>query len=200
MWARAARLVLMAAAVLLAACGGSGYQYVENADDTVFIKVPEDWNVVSEGTVNWTITPASDDEIQPILGEFVLPWRAEFDAAPASRAGSFDYVQGYVEIQPVDRRMQSSVRADLFFPEISNNPDLVETVRHDLVTAGDVSGHRMAWKQVTADGDAFVSDRLVLVDSLSSVVYSIHFVCTAGCYDANAAHIDEVMRTFTVED
>ena len=70
-----------------------------------FIKIPDDWDVVSEGAVNFTITP--DDDIQPIPGEFVLAWRAEFDAAPASRAGSFDYVQGYVEVQPVDRRWQS---------------------------------------------------------------------------------------------
>ena len=41
MWARAAPLVLMAAAVVLAACGRSGYQYVDNDDETVFLKIPE---------------------------------------------------------------------------------------------------------------------------------------------------------------
>lgn len=196
-WTRLAPLAL-AAALVLGACGRSGYQYVENDDDTVFIKIPDDWDVVSEGAVNFTITP--DDDIQPIPGEFVLAWRAEFDAAPASRAGSFDYVQGYVEVQPVDRRWQSSVRADQFFPDIAGDPEAVERVRHDLVTVGDVSGHRMTWKQVAADGNAFVSDRLVLLDSLSSKVYSVNFVCTVGCYNANAAQIDEIMRTFTVED
>lgn len=197
MWARAAPLALVAAAVLVAGCGRSGYQYVENDDETVFIKIPDDWDVVSQGAVNFTLTP--DDDIQPIPGEFVLAWRAEFDGAPASLAGSYEYVQGYVEVQPVDRRMQDSVRADLFFPEVTINPDGVEQFRHDLVTVGDVSGHRMAWTQVTEDGTAFVSDRLVLVDSLSSKVYRVHVVCTLGCYNANAAQIDEIMRTFTVE-
>lgn len=195
-----APVALVAAAVLLSACGRSGYQYVENDDDTVFIKIPEDWSVVSEGAVNFTITPDPDEEIRPIPGEFVLAWKAEFDAAPTGRAGSFDYVQGYVEVQPVDRRMQSSVRADLFFPELAADSAALQRVRHDLVTMGDVSGHRMAWKQVTEGGDAFISDRLVLVDSLSSKVYSVYFVCTLGCYNANATLIDEVMRTFTVED
>lgn len=197
MRARAAPLVLLAAAVLLSGCGRSGYQYVENDDETVFIKIPDDWDVVSQGAVNFTLTP--DDDIQPIPGEFVLAWRAEFDAAPASLAGSYEYVQGYVEVQPVDRRMQDSVRADLFFPEVSITADGVEQVRHDLVTVGDVSGHRMAWTQVAEDGSAFVSDRLVLVDSLSSKVYRVNVVCTLGCYNANAAQIDEIMRTFTVE-
>ena len=196
-WSRLAPLALIAVALLAAACGRSGYQYVENDDDTVFIKIPEDWEVVSQGVVNFTISP--DDEIRGIPGEFILPWRAEFDAAPASRAGSYDYVQGYVEVQPVDLRWQSTLRADQFFPDISSNPDVLEQVRHDLVTVGDVSGHRMAWKQVTADGDAFVSDRLVLVDSISSKVYQVTFVCTLGCYNANATQIDEIMSTFTVE-
>ena len=92
------------------------------------------------------------------------------------------------------------MRADLFFPEFSVNPDVVERMRHDLVTVGGVSGHRIAWKQITEEGKTFVSDRLVLVDDLSSKVYSVQFVCSLGCYTANAAQIDEVMRTFTVED
>ena len=184
--------------MLAAACGRSGYQYVENDDDTVFIKIPEDWEVVSQGVVNLHHLSRRRDPWDP-RRRFILPWRAEFDAAPASRAGSYDYVQGYVEVQPVDLRWQSTLRADQFFPDISSNPDVLEQVRHDLVTVGDVSGHRMAWKQVTADGDAFVSDRLVLVDSISSKVYQVTFVCTLGCYNANAAQIDEIMSTFTVE-
>ena len=197
-WARVVPLGLVATAVLAAGCGRSGYEYVENDDETVFLKIPDDWQVVSEGAVNFTIAP--DDDIQPIPGEFVLPWKAEFDAAPAGLAGSFDYVRGSVEVQPVDRRMQAAVRADLFFPELSVDAGLMEQLRHDLVTIGDVSGHRMVWKQVTESGEAFVSDRLVLIDSLASKVYSLHVVCTLGCYNANVAQIDEVMRTFTVED
>ena len=87
-WARAVPLVLVATAVLAAGCGRSGYEYVENDDETVFLKIPEDWQVVSEGAVNFTIAP--DDDIQPIYGEFVWPWRAEFDASPSGLAGSFD--------------------------------------------------------------------------------------------------------------
>ena len=195
---RSCVLALVAVVVLLAGCGRSGYQYVENDDETVFFKIPERWQVVSEGAVNFAISP--DDDIQPIPGEFVLPWRAEFNAVPDGSTLSFDHVQGYVEVQPVDRRMQSGVSADLFFPEeVVAGTDGVERVRHDLVTVGELSGHRMAWWQLNPNGKAFMSDRLVLVDGLSSVVYSVHVVCTVGCYAANAAAIEEVMRTFTVD-
>ena len=197
MWSRAAPLVLVAAVVLLTACGRSGYQYVENADDTVFIKIPEDWSVVSEGTVNFSLTP--DEDIQPIPGEFVLPWRAEFDAAPGGVRGSSEYVQGSVEIQPVDRRWQSGLTLDMFFPELSGEVEGVERVSHDLVTIGDVSGHRIIWKQVAEDGREFMGDRLVVKDGISSVVYRVNLWCAVGCYQANAASIDEIMGTFTVE-
>ena len=45
-----------------------------------------------------------------------------------------------------------------------------------------------------------MGDRLVMTNSLNSVVYTVGLGCTVGCYNANAAAIDEVMRTFTVED
>ena len=198
MWVRAAPLVLMAAAVLLAACGGSGYQYVENGDETVFLKIPEDWDVVSEGTVNFTVTP--DEDIQPIPGELVLPWRAEFDAAPDDQRGSLNYVQGHVEIQPVDRRIQATLPLSFFFPEVSSDVAGAEDVRRYLVTVGDVSGERIRWKQVTESGTEFVRDRLVLRNSINSVVYRVDVVCSLGCYQVNANSIEEIMSTFTVED
>ena len=49
--------MLVATAVLAAGCGRSGYEYVENDDETVFLKIPEEWQVVSEGNVDFAITP-----------------------------------------------------------------------------------------------------------------------------------------------
>ena len=198
-WARVVPLVLVATAVLAAGCSRSGYQYVEGSDETVFIKIPADWDVVSEGNVDFAITP--DDNPQVLPGERRLPWRAQFNAAPESSRDSFDYVAGFVEVQPVDRRMRSDLNLAAFFPiDLSADVEGVEVVRHDLVRVGDVSGHRIAWKQVTASGDEIMGDRLVMTDSLNSVVYFVGFGCTVGCYNANAVEIDEVMRTFTVED
>ena len=195
-WARVVPLVLVATAVLAAGCGRSGYDYVENDDETVFLKIPEDWQVVSEGHVDFAITP--DGNYPQILpGEDVLAWRAQFDAAPGGN--SLDYVAGFVEVQPVDRRMRSELNLAQFFP-VDLSAGEVDVVRHDLVTAGDISGHRIAWKQVAADGREIMGDRLVMTNSLNSVVYTVGVGCTIGCYNANAAEIDEVMRTFTVED
>ncbi len=197
-WARVVPLVLVAAAVLAAGCGRSGYEYVENDDETVFLKIPEDWQIVSEGNVDFAITP--DGNYPQILpGEDVLAWRAQFDAAPG--ISSLDYVAGFVEVQPVDRRMRSDLNLASFFPIDATSIDgEIEVVRHDLITVGDISGHRIAWKQTTADGREIMGDRLVMTNSLNSVVYTVGLGCTVGCYNANSAEIEEVMRTFTVED
>ena len=195
-WVRVVPLVLVATAILVAGCGRSGYDYVENDDETVFLKIPEDWQVVSEGNVDYAITP--DGNYPQILpGEDVLAWRAQFDAAPD--INSLDYVAGFVEVQPVDRRMRSELNLAQFFP-VDLSGGEVDVVRHDLVTAGDISGHRIAWRQITPDGLEIMGDRLVMTNSLNSVVYTVGVGCTIGCYQANAAAIDEVMRTFTVED
>ena len=197
-WARVVALVLVATAVLAAGCGRSGYEYVENDDETVFVKIPEDWHIVSEGHVDFAITP--DGNYPQILpGEDVLAWRAQFDAAPDTP--SLDYVAGFVEVQPVDRRMRSQLNLAEFFPiDLESVVGEIEVVRHDLVTVGDISGHRIAWRQTTPDGREVIGDRLVMTNSLNSVVYTIGLGCTVGCYNANVAEIDEVMRTFTVED
>lgn len=198
-WAHVASLVLLATAVVAAGCGRSGYQYVEGSDETVFIKIPADWDVVSEGNVDFAIAP--DDNPQVLPGEQRLPWRAQFNAAPENSRDSLDYVVGFVEVQPVDRRMRSHLNLAAFFPiDPSASVEGLEVVRHDLVRVGDVSGHRIAWKQVTPTGDEIMGDRLVMTDSLNSVVYTVGLGCAIGCYNANAIEIDEVMRTFTVED
>ena len=197
-WARPAVLGLIAA-ILASGCGRSGYQYVENRDDTVFLKIPDDWEIVAEGVVNYAITP--DDNPQRLPGENVVPWRAVFNAAPDGEAASFDHVSGFVEVQPVDRRMRADLSLLAFFPpEVSNVTEGVEVVRHDLVTAGEASGHRIAWTRLMEDGREIMGDRLVMTDDLNRVIYTVGVGCSIGCYDANAASIDEVMRTFTVGD
>ena len=190
--------MLVATAVLASGCARSGYEYVENDDETVFLKIPEDWQVVSEGNVDFAITP--DGNYPQILpGEDVLAWRAQFDAAPD--IDSLDYVAGFVEVQPVDRRMRSQLNLAEFFPiDLESVTGEFEVVRHDLVSVGDISGHRIAWKQITPDGREVMGDRLVMTNSLNSVVYTVGLGCTVGCYNTSAAEIEEVMRTFTVED
>ena len=203
-WASVVPLVLVATAVLAAGCGRSGYQYVENDDETVFLKIPDDWQVVSEGNVDFSITP--DGNYPQILpGEEVLAWRAQFDASPDASLDSLvsplAHVIGFVEVQPVDRRMRTELNLAEFFPfDAAASAGEIEVVRHDLITVGDISGHRIAWRQTTADGQELMGDRLVMTNSLNSVVYTVGMGCTVGCYIDNAAAIDEVMRTFTVED
>lgn len=194
-------LVLTAAAVAVclaaAACGRSGYQYIENGDDTVFVKIPENWEVVSEGVVDYTVTP--DGDLQLLPGDSALPWRATFVETPPGAPGSPTGITGAVEIQPVDRRMRGDLNPYRFFGiDLDDTTDGIEVVRHDLVEMDGISGPRLVWKQTNEQGEEMVVDRLVMTDSLNRVVYSVGMGCNSGCYDANVSSIEEVMATFTV--
>ena len=70
-------LLVVAGSLLLAACGRSGFQYIENDDDSVFLKIPADWSVLSEGLVNFTLTN-DDGDLELLPGDSVLPWQAVF--------------------------------------------------------------------------------------------------------------------------
>ncbi len=189
----------VAACLGAAACGRSGYQYIENGDDTVFVKIPESWEVVSEGVVDYTVTP--DGDLQLLPGDSALPWRATFAEVPAAAPGTPDRITGAVEIQPVDRRMRADLNPYRFFGiDPNDTTDGIEVVRHDLVKLGDVSGPRLVWKQTNEQGEEMVVDRLVMTDSLNRVIYSVGFGCNAGCYGTNESSIEEIMATFTVTD
>ena len=188
----------VAACLAAAACGRSGYQYLENGDDTVFVKIPENWEVVSEGVVDYTVTP--DGDLQLLPGDSALPWRATFTETTAA-PGSSDQVTGAVEIQPVDRRMRADLNPYRFFGiDPNDTADGIEVVRHDLVKQGDLSGPRLVWRQTNEQGQEMIVDRMVMTDSLNRVIYSVGFGCNESCYGANESSIEEIMATFTVTD
>ncbi len=199
---RACALMVIGALVLVVtlvgACGRSGYQYVESDNETVFLKIPEDWSVVAEGSVNYSIVPEGNPQLLP--GEFLVPWRAVFNAAP-KLTQSTEHVAGFVEMQPVDRRMRASLNLLMLFPyDFSEANEGIEVVSHDVVSRGDVSGHRISWRHTVGPGQELIADQLVMADDLNSVVYTVGLGCSVGCYMANSASIDEIMRTVTVRD
>ena len=87
-------LVLAVAVVLslgAAACGSDGFTYVENKDEGLYFKVPDDW-IVSESRgvletpadqLNRTIENFND----PALPRLPEPWRVSIEANTASGPG-----------------------------------------------------------------------------------------------------------------
>jgi hypothetical protein len=186
-------LVVAVCVSALVACGRSGYQYLESEDERVFAKIPDDWDVVSQGIIDFVLRPSDGSQVRLLPGDDTLPWRARFTADPSGRVGP-DHVSGYVDVQPVDARMRDQVTLDVL-AEIGTTDGAIGEPRP--IVLGDLEGFRLRLE--SAGDDPLVNDRLVLTDDRRTVVYVIQAGCRQPCFDDNAAVIDEIMRTFTVK-
>ncbi len=198
---RRRRLVLGALAVLamlVAACGRSGFQYIENDADTVFVKIPAEWELLSEGIVDFTVT-TEDGQLELLPGDETLPWRAVFDASPPALRGQLQHVAGSVEVQPVDRRLRSGLNLSRFLGFDPTDPDNeVEVLRQYGVSEGGFHGLRIVYRPSLETAVEATVDRVLLTDDRGSAVYDLLVFCSVACYDENAEVIDEIMTTFTV--
>ena len=182
-----------------AACGRSGFQYIENDDSTVFAKIPDEWELVSEGIVDFTLT-GEDGQLSILPGDETLPWRALFDAQPSPDGSiGFDRVLGAVEVQPVDRRIRTEINLESIFGFDPDDPgeEVIVLAQADVIQ-GDLTGKRVIY-QTTVSGVSTTIDRQILTDDRFTTVYELRLGCARDCFSANATVIDEIMETFTVE-
>ncbi len=197
--ARAGFAALAIMTMVGAACGRSGFQYIENDTDTVFVKIPSNWELLSEGIVDFTVTN-EDGQLELLPGDEVLPWRAVFDASPEAERGQLKHVAGSVEVQPVDRRLRSGLDLGRFLGFDPNEPtEGVEVLRRYRVSEGRFNGLRIVYRPDLDGSVRATVDRVLLTDDRGSAVYDLILFCSVDCYDENQAVIDEIMTTFTVE-
>ena len=191
--------VLTGVLLVATACGRSGFQYIESDDSTVFAKIPEEWELVSEGIVDFTLT-GEDGQLSILPGDETLPWRALFDEQPSPDGRiTFDRVLGAVEVQPVDRRLRAELNLESIFGFDPEDPgeDVTVLAQAD-VAQGDLTGMRVIYQTVVS-GVATTIDRQILTDDRFTTVYELRLGCDRDCFSANAEVIDEIMETFTVE-
>jgi hypothetical protein len=183
----------LAGLLLLAACGESGYQYLESDDEHVFAKIPGDWEIMSEGVVDFALRPEDGSQFRLLPGDDVLPWRAQFTSDPSGRVDP-DSPAGYVDVQPVDARMREGLSIERLLELGPGGETMSDPVP---IVLGDLEGFRARY--VTDGDDPVVGDRLVLTDDRHTVVYVVQVGCRETCFEANYDEIDEILRTFTVQ-
>ena len=184
---------IMLGAIVLSACGRSGYQYVESDDETVFAKIPDDWQLISEGIVDFALRPEDGSQLRLLPGDETLPWRAQFTADPAGQVRP-DRVAGYVDVQPTDARIRETLTLEALLDYGPGGEALGDPIP---VRLGDLEGYRVQFE--VAGDDPLTNDRLVLTDDRRTVIYVIQVGCRKSCFDVEADEIDEIMTTFTVD-
>jgi hypothetical protein len=179
------------ALLVLSACGGEKYQYLESEDGHMFARIPKDWDVKREGAVDYTLI-TRDNMVNFAFtdGDSTEPWRAEFSAG-----ASADAPTGFVEAQHVDARWRSTFLLSDLIEGIVGDVDGLERQR---VRVGDLDGYRVTYTK--GEGDKMRRyDELYLIDERKSGVYLASLQCDEQCHKQYGDEIEDVLTTFRVE-
>jgi hypothetical protein len=207
---RAARLawVLAIASIVAAACSSDGFTYVENEEEGLYFKVPDEW-IVSEGTSVLESPRAELDRAieglqDPTLPDLPEPWRVSIDGTTAAAPG----LSIVAQVVPIgsDLRDQVSIgwmkqlATDGLDVSTAEGEEPTVTVLYDEdLVQGDLSGNRIVIDWVSEGGVQFTKDQLIFVDPALTRLYGLIVLCDARCYRTNFDDIDAVMNSFTVE-
>lgn len=208
-WARGAAMALvLAAPVCLAACAGTGYQYVKSSENHTYFKVPDNWKLYDEDTVlNALKSTMSSDEISQARDN---SWTTIFDASPDP---SIQHVANSDSAYPVGRAIVQTLSPDsadsvslqslrnLFFDvDTALDNGTAHVTSYDLVEFdGGFHGSHLVARIDTKKGSVSFN-QVAVIDQASSKVYAISVSCSTGCYDKYESKIDNVVDSWTVKD
>ena len=207
---RVGRLVSLPLVALLAAaaCSSDGFTYVENKDEGLYFKVPDEW-VVSESTgvletPSAQLTRAIDGLSDPGLPQQPEPWLV-------SIGGESSLIPGLslvAQVIPIGSDLRDIVSTGWMKSQVSAGLDPSSqaaidegyTVLYDVdLVQGDLSGNRIVVNVVSDSGARITIDQLMYVDSSVTRAYRLTVLCDTSCYRQYFDDIDVVMNSLTVE-
>ena len=199
------------AAVGTGACGGSGYQFVQNDDLGVYAKLPGDWEIYDEQDL---FPEDSDTQLERRRQAM---WVRTFDgsddpSAEASTSPGEGDPTGIVQVRPLapDEREQINLsalrglgnpQADPVAAARANVPVQVlvdEPVEFD----GGYLGVHTVFAVTPEDGnDLVVTDRTVLLDGASSTMFVFQLACAEDCYlETHKDEIADIVDSWTIQE
>lgn len=206
--------VAVGAIALLAGCGSSGVEYVENQDAGLFLSAPDGWS---------QITVDEPERPEDVTSE---PWSVVLDRNPDPSADHLQTVLdndapiAIVGVEPLElpsvrsRVSHSWLRSLVLGGEndplalFSNGEPGIEIVAHEEMTteqghwgsrivvnlcarAGETGGGCTEW---------VTRAQIAMVDPELSRLYHILLVCTADCYEEYRTDIDRIFDSWTIEE
>ncbi|MBA2625358.1 MAG: hypothetical protein H0U89_07120 [Acidimicrobiia bacterium] len=224
-----ALLALLAAAVLVGACGGSDFRYLSNSEAGAFFKVPDSWSVYEEDDLLRSQDDAADREELEAISDRL--WFRGFDGADDPDLGNVSNLaarspRGFAQVRPLSASERDTI--DLAFlrrsgfpvpdPEtgqrvdplefFSENPDgFVQVLEYDddrslgELTLGDgLRGVRMLSRVEVEEGDPVVFEQVTAVDADTTRMYAFTVGCVESCWEDNEDVIREIADSWTLEE
>ena len=204
---RGAIALLLALAVVGAACGESGFRYVGTSGDNVFLRVPADWTVftpremleasgLEDGTYRWVV--GFDAGPEPNIDRVLLN-SAEFPEFPVVMS----FVRG---INPGERDGFSlgSIRNAQFQIDgfVSEGRGEFLNYGDDVTFDGGFHGARDKFRITFGVGarTSLTVDQIGVVDPTTNSLYYVAAWCTSPCFADQQSQIDQVLQSWTVEE
>jgi hypothetical protein len=199
---------VLAAALLLSACGSSGYHYVKSSADRTFFKVPDDWTLYDNDTLlDSAKADLSEEEIEQLRE---TQWITVFDGHPkatlnhlANKAPKFPVGRAVVQDLTPESADGVSLMAlrNLFFEvDAMLEKENAQVIAYEPVERdGGFHGSHMVVKLATARGDVVVN-QIAMLDQGTTKVYALAVSCSVDCYDRNQSRIEQIVDSWTVEE
>jgi hypothetical protein len=215
-------LVALGVGAIAAACGDSGYQYVENEERGVFAKLPGDWAVYDTEALLRSIN-TGDDELSDAALERAETqvWFRGFDASDEPSAeGSVELgasePRGFVQIQALspaerDQINVSGLRSAVLGTDpLGNNEemslgsaaaeDVQVLVDEPAEFDGGYHGNHNVYA-VKQGSEVAVVDQTALLDSTSTTLFLFVVSCDETCYfETRSDEIEQIVDSWTIED
>jgi hypothetical protein len=208
--------LLLAAAALLAACGGPAYTYVTNSDDRTYLRVPNTWRPIDPAELGAALgldpTVAADEQ-----GFWLAAYDA--DATPSTEHLLGPHAAApavFIGVQDIPPQLRGQVSLDVmrdFFRPVSDsgrqraaaNPmspySAFAMISDEVLTPGDgLRGVHSVYRYRIQGGPAQVFDQTLYVNDDASKLFMLYLRCSTQCYEERQQEIASVVSSFTVRE
>jgi hypothetical protein len=202
----AAAAAVVASAVALAGCAGTGYHYVKSSEDHTYFKVPDSWKLYSQQDL-LDHSPLTKDEKDKQLA---TSWLTVFDASPKP---SIAHVTGSKPAFPIgkaivlhlsdadnDQVSLTSLRNLFFTVDDAVNANAATVLTYDPVNLdGGFHGAHLIVRY-TQKNTSITLNQIAVLDQQTHKIYALAVSCTSECYDKQQSKIEKVVASWTVKD
>ena len=199
------------AAVGVGACGGSGYQFVQNDDLGVYAKLPGDWEIYDEHD----LFPDESDRQLERRSEGM--WIRTFDgsddpSAEASTSPGDGDPTGIVQVRALSPGEREQINLSALRGLGNPQADPVAAARADVPVQvlvdepvkfdGGYHGVHTVFAVTPPGGDdLIVTDRTVLLDAASATMFAFQVACTEDCYlETHKDEIADIVDSWTIQE
>jgi hypothetical protein len=197
---------LLAASIVLAACGPSSSRYISDQREQVYLRVPRDWHEYEGGDEFDTLSTESSDVT--LLSRHVVSAERADDIASLSGEAPIATMSVYQVDGVLNQRMSthlarvagSGLSFDPVLPD-ETRQEIVEVLRYEPSPGGAArSGSRVVYRlRAEAGGDwLFTYDMTTYFDPVAGRLYVLGIGCTTECFADTAEQIDSVATSWQI--